>query len=593
MDRFNHESTTVAPFIVVVCLNILSYCADAALPDCNEVAGTLSGTLAACNAMNFRLLHAAAQAQGGNAASASLCRLDCTEALRSLALHAHDCTSQQLDGFLSVASARQLLNETLLSQQACNPPSAECAAIMQRLVIFESSTTGVKCRAYIDQFSDGTQPSSVAQLENEAWCKSTCGTKMSSFLVELENAGCSTWEAFRARKVRYDPVCAQAGVPTMYCGAVFAEGRFRESIRTIRSHASGASAGTVEADDAVLREICTPCFREFVRLTYRYGISTNDTTNIDRLLAYEALCVTDGSRLCFPRYHNRTRSTAAASRTAYATALCNRTTMGRCTPKMKTREAQTASTPAAAAAAQEEALSLCATNNNGVQCAEAVASLVGGFQATIATALNTTQHALYDGPPSGKCLNVRSVEGICTWGCQTAYSAQRDNFGCCYETARASLNRLGYTGVADAFGRADTLAASCNRPADPGCPLTDRAAGVAATLEVPVPVQFFRDAPAEITAAVVSDLQRIVGTPATAIELRSFRAQTKTTSVVHFTVLAESKAASTDMVSQLAADVTQHAAAFLETSRHFTSQCRKRDGTRCGADDPILANIRK
>lgn len=50
-------------------------------------------------------------------------------------------------------------------RQACFPPSEKCATLLEELIAFENSTTGVTCRAFIEEFSDGSKPTAIAQAE--------------------------------------------------------------------------------------------------------------------------------------------------------------------------------------------------------------------------------------------------------------------------------------------------------------------------------------------------------------------------------------------------------------------------------------------
>jgi hypothetical protein len=432
-------------------------------------------------------------------------------------------------------------------------------------------------------------------LQNEVWCKGACGGNLSQHLIALENAECSSWEAFRARKARYDPVCARghstgsdAGLRP-YCGAVFSEDRFRQQLRTLAAHADGTVPGTVAEDEAALASICTPCFHEFIRLTYRYGTSAADPSQISRLAEYESLCVRDGARFCFPRFHNQTRETTAGGRVAYTRALCDPAFMGRCAARMQVRVAlANTSSSTVAAAAVVEAETMCAANSGGALCADAMSAVIGGFDATANTAFNTSRQRTYAGPADGKCSQVLSERHTCTFGCQTSFAGNRNFAGCCYATTQASLTSLGYTGVAEAFGTAAMLGQSCNRPADSECVLVDLTNGVTATLVVAVPIRVLVSPSVEFTSALSADLQRAVGTTAGGVRVQSIRKRTRTSSLVQFMVYGASRTAAIAMVAQLDADVAANRVAFLETTRVYNAECHRRDGSGCGVQHNLL-----
>lgn len=429
--------------------------------------------------------------------------------------------------------------------------------------------------------------------QNKVWCNGRCGTALSEHLIALENAGCSTWDAFRARKVRYDPICATVRNTTsntdLYCGAVFSEDKYRGSIREIRAHAAGTSSAMVAADEAALAHICTPCFHEFVRLTYRYSTSPTDTLHVDRLRALEALCVRDGSRFCYPRYHNQTRATADADRATSTTALCDSTFMGRCAARMQARELIQTSDSSQRTVLAAEIESMCLTNAGGTLCGRALAPIIGGFNAVGGGAFNTSRQAMYTGPADGKCIGVASVRHTCTWGCQTSLTADRTSFGCCAESTRSLLTTVGYTDVPQAFNNADTLAASCNRPTDAACVVIDDSAGVITSLVLPVPIRVLEPLSPSMEAAVVADLQRTLGTTARGFSVLKYRSLTKTTSLIEFMVFSTSKMAATEIVAQMQADVLGHRVVFLETSQVYNADCHQFDGSACGPDiGPIV-----
>ena len=115
-------------------------------------------------------------------------------------------------------------------------------------------------------------------------------------------AHCVLGRSFHLFLLRYDPVCVRAGNPEIYCGAAFSEDRFRDDFRAVRSHASGATVGTVDSDETTLSAACTPCTYAFTRIINRFATTVEDLTNVDRVIGIDDVCARDGNKFCFPRY---------------------------------------------------------------------------------------------------------------------------------------------------------------------------------------------------------------------------------------------------------------------------------------------------
>eukprot|EP00038_Savillea_parva_P025288 m.47037 g.47037 ORF g.47037 m.47037 type:complete len:603 (-) comp6836_c1_seq1:75-1883(-) len=565
-------------------------------PDCGEVPNALSAALASCDATSLTQLNSAAAQAGASADGSVLCGSECTTALATLEVHATDCTSSEFDAGTGTPHSLLLLNETRLTQHACRPPKEACVPLLDELVAFEQSSTGVQCRGLIERFTNIGKPDSVAQAENQVWCQGVCGTNLSNHLVALKAAGCSTWPAYRARKARYDPICAvinpqdpsqsssSLSSNQLYCGAVFSENRFRSTIRSVRG-----TSGTVAQDEAELATMCTPCFYEYVRLTYRHATSTNNTLHARRLSDLESLCVRDSDRFCYPRVNDRVRASISAGVVGRAAALCDDVFLGRCAARIGSRHALSAATAADAAIAAATVETLCAVSDphgtTSRRCLDVMAPVIGGYEATAAVSsqYNTSRQARYSGPSDGKCDGVRSTLFTCTHGCQTSLTVDRDQFGCCQSSVQSALSRMGFDGVDVTFAHLGMLQASCNRPSSPPCTGIG-AVSKEAILIVPVPVEALRLAGA--IEALVDDLQRAVGTTRAGITLRHVRRRDLLTSMVVFDVLAARESDAAAMITQLEADVTAGRIVFLETTRLYNSVCHLRDGRPC---DPVSA----
>lgn len=167
------------------------------------------------------------------------------------------------------------------------------------------------------------------------------------------------------------------------------------------------------------------------------------------------------------------------------------------------------------------------TSDDPMLCADQMQAHVGGYGAD----------RIFSGEPynaPSACSTLMAENDTCTWGCQRTYTPERDAFGCCYETIKEYYELLDHEDVASVFRSSDLVGEECNRPPDQKCDILNVEEGVEATLIVDVPVSYLRETSAEITDALMQDMERAVGRSAAGLVIRGYRYHSLTSTAVDF-----------------------------------------------------------
>ena len=254
----------------------------------------------------------------------------------------------------------------------------------------------------------------------------------------------------------------------------------------------------------------------------------------------EKMCMQDNGRFCYSRYRKRERATIELGRNAKDAMLCKDSTMGHCALKMDMRD-----TPA-----RVEADYMClrriakgTTSANQPLCAELMKPIVGGYDFQ-----GVYLGARYSAPAA--CSNLKAIDQECTWGCQKAYTPERESFGCCYDTTKTYYSLTKHEAVDLIFNRSDLIGLECNRPSDESCELVNLKGGVRATINVDVPVGFLRRNQTGTYAALITDIERAVGQTRKGLQIRGFRYQSSVSSAVDFIVFDQNDARATMLVDE-------------------------------------------
>lgn len=497
--------------------------------------------------------------------SGELCEDACKDAVAALVLAATDCTALELDISLGISNAADVLLDAQNAQGQCDAPSSQCYRLMQDLQSFEQSSLGVSCAALRDNAANELT-ASLAQAKSRAYCHSTCGIGVGRYLRELEAAGCAEWAAYRQALMLYESSCTTAF--GTYCGSIFSIDKFRNVIDDVLAH-----RGTVESQEEELAVMCTPCFYEYLRIANRYA-----TVNAARLHVLEKLCVKDGDRYCYPRFHAQLAVASGTSSNARAQALCNTTYMGRCASKMQVRELlreQSSLEPDSERIADltYDISSMCLAKPDTTSlCASVMSSIIGGYNFEDKQFTGST----YAGPTT--CNSVD--EGLdCSWACQRDFTADRDLFGCCYEISKSFFTDNNFSDVGEVFSRSDTLARECNREAEPSCPILSQSTKVSTSLLIGVPLWFI-ERPSTLPL-INNDVLRATGLSAAAISVYGFRYNSPTTSWVDFSVVGQTHQVVSMVLSDVADLAIVGSLVHFETESAYNNECHLGGGASC------------
>lgn len=288
-----------------------------------------------------------------------------------------------------------------------------------------------------------------------------------------------------------------------------------------------------------MEKLCTPCFYEYVRSLNRFTTGNPVAMGL-RLM--EKLCLKDNDRYCYARYRWREQATSQLGRNAKDIMLCDEASMGQCALKMEVRD-----TPGRSAVADYMCMRRITTSTTSASqplCADLMKPLVGGYDVG-----RSYVGSMYSAPSS--CAKLQNTDQDCSWGCQKAYTPERNSFGCCYETTKAYYAGTSHADVGVVFNRSDLVGLGCNRPADPACAVVNKADahGARATIKVDVPVNFLRANSTGTHAAIMDDIIRAVGQTVKGVQIRGFRYQSQTSSAVDFIVWEQNLARAKQLVA--------------------------------------------
>jgi hypothetical protein len=245
----------------------------------------------------------------------------------------------------------------------------------------------------------------------------------------------------------------------------------------------------------------------------------------------EKMCTTDESKFCYVRFRQRFRATAESGLNERARELCSMDLMANCARKLliKDPNADQEQTDTDIKYMCLRRISRDDADSSTALCAEVMSGHVGGYDST-----RNFVGDMYDAPST--CSGLQAANDTCTWGCQRAFTPERDSFGCCYKSVKEYFTILGYSDVDTIFGASDLVGSECNRPSRAVCDVIDLPSRLHATLPVDVHIDFLRKNKNVVEVALMLDLKRAVGIDEDGVTIRGYRYASPTSSTVDFTI---------------------------------------------------------